>query len=115
MSVKEGRSVSLHADVTELQKDDVIEWRFGPQNTVIAEIKGGKDKLYDGDDERFKNKLKLNKRTGSFTDKLKIWKKDTVCLTISDITTDHSGLYELKSIRRGKTFYKRFRLTVKGE
>ncbi|XP_056614177.1 uncharacterized protein LOC130429559 [Triplophysa dalaica] len=118
---REGRSVVLHADdtilrfgfihtaltklwsgmthtaVKELQRDDVIEWRFVPQNTVIAEIKGRTLNTYDGDDERFKNKLKL-KNTGS--------------LTISNITSNLSGLYELKSIKDGKTFYKRYRLTV---
>lgn len=101
MTVMDGRSVILHTDVTELQRNDEIEWRFGPQNTLIAEVKRKNDKTYDGDDGTFKNKLKLSKQSGS--------------LTISRITTDHSGLYELKSIRRGKTYYKRFRLTVTGE
>ncbi|XP_056614175.1 uncharacterized protein LOC130429556 isoform X2 [Triplophysa dalaica] len=96
--VREGDDVRLKTDVGEVKRDDVIEWRFVPQNTVIAEIKGGALKTYDGDDERFKNKLKMTKHTGS--------------LTISNITSNLSGLYELKSIRDGQTFYKRYRLTV---
>ncbi len=37
VSVMEGDSVTLHSNVTEIQKDDVIQW-FGDQGTLIADL-----------------------------------------------------------------------------
>ncbi|XP_052446625.1 uncharacterized protein LOC127988118 [Carassius gibelio] len=83
----------------EIQTGDEIQWLFGDEDTLIAEIKGENRemKTYDGPDERFENILKLDETTGS--------------LTITHIS-EHSGLYTLK-IRRGReTFYKRFNVSV---
>ncbi|XP_052447183.1 uncharacterized protein LOC127988464 [Carassius gibelio] len=99
-SVMVGNHVPLNPE-TEIQRGDEIQWLFGVKDSLIAEIKGENRemKTYDGPGEIFKNKLKQGETTGS--------------LTITDIRTEHSGLYTLK-VRRGReTFYKRFIVYVK--
>ncbi|XDV22770.1 hypothetical protein PO909_027591 [Leuciscus waleckii] len=84
VSVKEGDSVSLNSRLTEMKDDDVIEWRFGDENTVIAEINKPNDRITVYDDVldgRFRDRLKLNNQTGS--------------LTITNTTTEHDGDYKL--------------------
>ncbi|XDV23020.1 hypothetical protein PO909_027754 [Leuciscus waleckii] len=86
ISVMEGDSVSLNPDLTEMKDDDVIKWRFLTKNTVIAEINVKADRftVYDDvPDGRFRDRLKLDKQTGS--------------LTITNTTMKHAGEYELKT------------------
>ncbi|XP_056615029.1 natural killer cell receptor 2B4-like [Triplophysa dalaica] len=78
VSVMEGDSVTLHTDLTHIQRDDLILWTFGPQETRIAEIHGF-DIIY-GDE--FETRFWVNRYTGS--------------LTISNITITNSELYQLK-------------------
>ncbi|XP_073700529.1 SLAM family member 9-like [Garra rufa] len=94
VSVMEGDSVTLNSD-TELQTDDVIQWRFGSKNTLIASINKGTGSFSTshGPDGRFRDRLKLDKMTGS--------------LTITNITTTDSGLYQIRT----KMIY-RFSVTV---
>ncbi|XP_051979701.1 uncharacterized protein LOC127641010 [Xyrauchen texanus] len=66
VSVMEGDSVTLHTDVTEVQRDDQIIWRFGPENARIAEIYKLNSPKYDRI-ERFRDNLVLDRRTGSLT------------------------------------------------
>ncbi|XP_051977636.1 hepatocyte cell adhesion molecule-like isoform X1 [Xyrauchen texanus] len=98
VSVMEGDSVTLHTDLTEIQRDYHILWRFGPENpdTVIAEIIKRADltRIYEYDG-RFKDSLQLNNQTGS--------------LTIRNIRITHSGLYKL-TVSNGKVFYTSFRI-----
>ncbi|KAI2650770.1 Signal-regulatory protein beta-1 isoform 3 [Labeo rohita] len=84
VSVMEGDSVVLHTDVTEIHKNDDIQWIFGAENILIAEINTevGFFNMSDVLDGRFRDRLKLNKQTGS--------------LTITNITTQHSGDYKLE-------------------
>ncbi|XDV22894.1 hypothetical protein PO909_027664, partial [Leuciscus waleckii] len=66
----EGDSVSLNSGLTEMKDDDVIQWRFGDENTVIAEINvtAGRITVYDDVlDGRFRDRLKLDNQTGSLT------------------------------------------------
>ncbi len=100
VSVLEGDSVALNSGFTEMMDDDVIRWKFGSENTLIAEI----DVMYssmtvydDVLDERFRDRLKLDDQTGS--------------LTITNITTGHAGLYKLQT----NSVSKNFSLTVHGE
>ncbi|XP_065099409.1 uncharacterized protein [Paramisgurnus dabryanus] len=96
-TVIKGHFVRLKTDVHNIKTDDVIEWRFIPgtfQKTLIAKIQNNNKTVV----KRFSKNADLNKRTGS--------------LYISKITTDHSGLYELKITIDGKTSYKRFRVIV---
>ncbi|XP_050958133.1 uncharacterized protein LOC127159293 [Labeo rohita] len=100
VSVLEGDSVTLNTGVTEMMDYDLILWRFGTENTVIAEINvlANRITVYDDVlDGRFRDRLKLDDQTGS--------------LTIKNITTQHAGLYKLltNSVR------KNFSLTLYGE
>uniref|UniRef100_A0A8C1LEQ2 Ig-like domain-containing protein n=1 Tax=Cyprinus carpio TaxID=7962 RepID=A0A8C1LEQ2_CYPCA len=87
VSVLEGDSVTLHSDA-ELQTDDVIQWRFGSENTLIATINVG-----TGSFSTINDRLTLDKTTGS--------------LTITNTTITDSGLYQI----RARIIY-RFSVTV---
>uniref|UniRef100_A0A8C1XVR3 Ig-like domain-containing protein n=1 Tax=Cyprinus carpio TaxID=7962 RepID=A0A8C1XVR3_CYPCA len=98
VSVLEGDSVSLNTDV-KVQRDDQILWTFGPQNTRIAEIikRDQINFIFVSNDGRFRDKLQMDNQTGS--------------LTIRNIRSEHTGLYELTVIS-GKTSLKSFSVTV---
>ncbi|KAA0711786.1 hypothetical protein E1301_Tti019101 [Triplophysa tibetana] len=96
-SVMEGHSVTLHTDVIK-QRDDLIVWYHGPDDAVVATIKGKVGTTTLSDDERYKDRLELNNQTGS--------------LTINNLTTGHSGVYKLKISSNNKPSYKRFNVTV---
>ncbi len=101
LSVMEGDSVTLHTDVTEIHDDDEIMWNFGSEISPIAQINraSGIFSTFDGPDERFRDRLKLDDKTGS--------------LTITNTTTKHTGLYEVK-ILAAKRSSKTFNLSVYG-
>ncbi|XP_026107916.1 uncharacterized protein LOC113079899 [Carassius auratus] len=77
VSVMEGDSVTLHPDA-ELQTDEVIQWRFGSENTLIATINRG-----TGSFSTITDRLTLDKTTGS--------------LTITDTTITDAGLYQIRA------------------
>ncbi|XP_073669560.1 uncharacterized protein [Paramisgurnus dabryanus] len=106
MSVMEGESVRLPTDLTDIQIDDLILWMFGPEDSLIAKLhKKNKllhfvideKKFYDVPDERFKDKLQLDEN-GS--------------LTITGITSKHTGLYKLQIISNGENRFKKFRVSL---
>uniref|UniRef100_A0A8C1Q5A4 Immunoglobulin domain-containing protein n=1 Tax=Cyprinus carpio TaxID=7962 RepID=A0A8C1Q5A4_CYPCA len=108
VSVLEGDSVTLQTSLTHKQIYDVILWRFGQQKSLVAEINrtaGIFNTSSDGPDGRFRNRLQLNCFTGS--------------LTITNITTTDSGLYEVEissTISRHTIHYTQsFTVTVRGE
>ncbi|XP_039522250.1 uncharacterized protein LOC120475660 isoform X2 [Pimephales promelas] len=95
-SVMEGESVTLNADV-EVQRDDLIVWRFGDRGILLAKIDvETKETSLNDDDERFRDRLKIDHQTGT--------------LTIKNTRTEHSGLYELQI--RGRESSQRFLLSV---
>uniref|UniRef100_A0A8C1P6S4 Immunoglobulin domain-containing protein n=1 Tax=Cyprinus carpio TaxID=7962 RepID=A0A8C1P6S4_CYPCA len=96
ISVMKGDSVTLHTDVTEVQKYLFIQWMFG--NTRIAEVGRLTQtySTYDGPDGRFRGRLQLD-QTGS--------------LNITNTRTTDSGLYQLTAIS-SETSYMSFELTV---
>ncbi|XP_048038606.1 uncharacterized protein LOC125263591 [Megalobrama amblycephala] len=98
VSVMEGDSVSLNTDV-QVQKDLQILWRFGPQNTRIAEIikRDQINYIFVSNDGIFRDRLQMDNHTGS--------------LTIRNIRSEHTGLYELTVTSSRKTL-KRFNVTV---
>ncbi|XP_056304437.1 uncharacterized protein LOC130216567 [Danio aesculapii] len=83
--VDEGESVTLSSGVTKIKNDDQIQWRFGTKETLIAEINKQTNRISVFDDVldgRFRDRLKLDNKTGS--------------LTITDIRTEHAGLYKVQ-------------------
>lgn len=102
VSETKGDSVLLHTHVTHIQQNDPIEWTFGPQNIPVAKTDGKSESIsYNYNDERFKNRLYLDIRTGD--------------LTIKKSSTEHSGLYQLKIITSSYTIQKSFSVAVSGE
>ncbi|XP_056304126.1 uncharacterized protein LOC130216253 [Danio aesculapii] len=94
VSVLEGDSLLLHA--SNIHQDDDLVWKFGAEKSLIAEMSGAAGIFFIYDDVldgRFRNRLKLDKVTGS--------------LTITNIRTEDAGDYELKisgAILRDTTF-----------
>ncbi|XP_067271533.1 uncharacterized protein [Pseudorasbora parva] len=80
-SVKEGESVTLDPGVVK-HPNDLMTWIFNV--TLISEITGDQSQICTDDQckERFRDRLKLDHQTGS--------------LTITNITTEDSGLYKLE-------------------
>uniref|UniRef100_A0A8C1Y968 Immunoglobulin domain-containing protein n=1 Tax=Cyprinus carpio TaxID=7962 RepID=A0A8C1Y968_CYPCA len=84
VSVKEGESVTLNSGVTEIMDDDMLQWRFVSENTLIAEINKQTDSMAVYDDVldgRFRDRLKLDNQTGS--------------LTITNMRISDFGVYQL--------------------
>ncbi|XP_056614190.1 uncharacterized protein LOC130429568 isoform X1 [Triplophysa dalaica] len=100
VSVKEGHSVTLHMNETEIQNGTLIMWKFGPEETLIAKVRTANNTVsvyndvYDG---MFRDRLQVDVQTGS--------------LTITNITTQHSGLYQMTISGKQKTSYT-FNITV---
>ncbi len=90
----EGDSVTLNTNVTELHKHDDVNWYFG--TNLVVKIFSTSD-IHDG---RFRNRLKLDNQTGS--------------LTITNITTQHAGLYQLVT-EGAKYSSQTFSVSVYGE
>ncbi|XP_067271569.1 CD48 antigen-like [Pseudorasbora parva] len=99
VSVTEGDSVTLNTDYTEIQEDEYILWRFGAEKSLIAKMKKEKQIFSSSDvpDGRFRDRLKLDDQTGS--------------LTITNISTEHAGDYQLE-ITGEKLTSKAFRVSV---
>ncbi|XP_056303285.1 uncharacterized protein LOC130215494 isoform X2 [Danio aesculapii] len=99
VSVKEGESVTLKPDAV-IERDDQILWKFGPQETLIAEVNGNTREISTGDcaDGRFRDRLMLDSKTGS--------------VTITNTASEHVGVYKLKIISSTGTSYQTFILTL---
>ncbi len=102
VSVTEGNYFTLHTDVAEIHENDDILWNFGAEQSLIAQINRelGIFNTYDVPDERFRDRLTVHRQTGS--------------LIITNITTQHAGLYELE-ISGLKLTSKTFNVSVCGE
>ncbi|XP_058616463.1 SLAM family member 5-like [Onychostoma macrolepis] len=84
MSVMEGNTVTLNTDTDFEKHEDDILWTFGAEKYQIALIQRKKRIFSTSDDVpdgRFRDRLKLDDQTGS--------------LTITNITIQHAGLYQL--------------------
>ncbi len=104
-SVKEGDAVTLDpGDVKNTNKITIMKWYHN--DTRIAEITGDlryictDDQCEDGN-ERFRDRMKLDNQTGS--------------LTITNIRTEHTGLYKLEIISRRFRIMRNFTVDVTGE
>ncbi len=96
-----GESVHLSTDRPKIQRDDEIQWRFGEENSLIAEIKGGTREPYYGPDKRFRDRLELDTHTGD--------------LTILNSTAEHAGHYKLKICSSKRDTYRTYSVTITGE
>ncbi|XP_056614149.1 SLAM family member 5-like [Triplophysa dalaica] len=96
VSVMEGESVTLHTDLTRIQRRDHILWMFGPQGIPIADIYNQKPNTYQTG--RYGGRLQINSQTGS--------------LTITNMRTTDSGLYRLEVINGKETLFKIFNVTA---
>ncbi len=97
-SVMEGDSVTLNLDLTQIQRLDLLLWRFGDKGSTIAQIDG--NEMSYKDYEVFRDRLELD-QTGS--------------LTITNIRTNHSGLYKAEINNNTGTSYIKFSVTVYGK
>uniref|UniRef100_A0A9J8BQL8 Immunoglobulin domain-containing protein n=1 Tax=Cyprinus carpio carpio TaxID=630221 RepID=A0A9J8BQL8_CYPCA len=98
--VVEGDSVTLNTNVTAIQRDDTILWMFGDDNSIIAKMNEAAGIFSANDNERFRDRLELDKQTGS--------------LIIKNIRTEHTGLYQLK-IKSTTEISKKFSVTVRDD
>ncbi|XP_077081488.1 SLAM family member 5-like [Siphateles boraxobius] len=80
-SVMEGDSVTLNSSITEIKDRDLITWTFGDPGTKIAEINKEDGKLVEDLDGRFRDRLKLDEKTGS--------------LNITNTRTEDTGVYQV--------------------
>ncbi|XP_036420130.1 uncharacterized protein LOC118803746 isoform X2 [Colossoma macropomum] len=83
----ERNTVTIHTGLTGVQSDAQILWIYGPENADIkivnSQIIRG-EIITDYDSERFRDRLQLNRNSGS--------------LTITNISRDDSGIYKLQII-----------------
>ncbi|XP_058618000.1 uncharacterized protein LOC131531334 isoform X2 [Onychostoma macrolepis] len=77
-------------------------WKYGAERSLVAKMKKRKQivSIYNGLDGRFRDRLKLDNQTGS--------------LTITNITTQHTGVYQVE-IAAEKLTSKTFNVSVYGE
>ncbi len=100
ISVVEGYQFTLSPSHTEMIVNNVIQWRFVPPNALLAESnkQTNRTAVYDDVlDGRFRDRLKLDNQTGS--------------LTIRDIRTEHTGVFEVQNNNVRKSYI----FTVNGE
>ncbi len=97
----EGGSFTLRTGLTEIQSNHMVEWRrrFGSSRTRLIKIEAGD--IFTDDITIFRDRLLIERQTGD--------------LTITNITNEHTGVYEL-SIDLGQTeLSNKFIVTVYGE
>ncbi|XP_052445423.1 uncharacterized protein LOC127987203 isoform X2 [Carassius gibelio] len=100
VTVTEGDSVTIYTNVTTTQQDEIL-WYFN--DIRIAVITGDLSRICtdvqcNEGTERFRDRLKLENQTGS--------------LTITDINTTDTGLYQLKIFSSSSISEKTFSVTV---
>jgi len=101
VSVMEGDPVTLNIDFTELERDEIIMLKYGPKDVLVAELKREENQIiHDSVSERFRDRLKLDEKTGS--------------MTITNTRTTDSGLYKVTTLNNQNQL-NMFNITVYGE
>lgn len=77
-----GDSFTLHTDVTQIQRDGVIEWRFGEDLIARITSESNNIKILVNDNENHRDRVQLDDQTGD--------------LKISNIKINDFGLYKLE-------------------
>nr|XP_055072982.1 CD48 antigen-like [Misgurnus anguillicaudatus] len=85
VSVMEGDSVTLHTDITQIQKNIQFLWTFDQNRLAEIITRDQINSEFVSEDGIFRDHLQMNNQTGS--------------LTITNIRTEHTGLYKLQIIR----------------
>ncbi|KAI7791160.1 hypothetical protein IRJ41_011044 [Triplophysa rosa] len=98
VSVTEGDPASLMMEVVEIQRYDLIVWRFGDDGILIVKGDREDNKTTFSHDETYGDRLELNYQTGS--------------LTITDARITDAGLYKAKISGDRRAEYMRIILTV---
>ncbi|KAI2647294.1 Hepatocyte cell adhesion molecule [Labeo rohita] len=93
----EGDSVTLKLDLSKIQVLSLIRWRFGDKGSTIAQTDG--NEFSYSSDEIFRDRLQLDQKAS---------------LTITNIRTNHSGLYEAEINHNTGTLYNKFSVSVHG-
>lgn len=83
--VTEGDLLTLNTDVTKQQQDKIL-WYFNNSRIALINGEASKSCLYDGEGGIFRDRLEVDYKSGS--------------LTITNITAEHTGVYEAELIRR---------------
>ncbi|XP_056303256.1 uncharacterized protein LOC130215475 [Danio aesculapii] len=101
VTVMKGDTAILKS-AAEIKSDDKVQYSFEYNKSPIAEIKDGQEiSTSDGPDKMFRNRLELDKKTGS--------------LTIKNIKREHAGFYYLKVTSSSSVCEKRYDVFVVDE
>ncbi len=97
----EGGYFTLRTGLTEVQRNHTVEWRrhFGSSRTRLTRIEAGN--IITEDITIFKDRVQIERQTGD--------------LTITDITNEHTGVYELSIDLVRTELRKKYIVTVYGE
>ncbi|KTF95560.1 hypothetical protein cypCar_00048162, partial [Cyprinus carpio] len=90
VSVMEGDPVTLHTGLHKMMYEDVIQWMFGYKSIAKICVTDGRITVNYVLNGRFRDRLKLDKQTGS--------------LTITNTRSEHTGVYELLTYCLRKSF-----------
>jgi len=100
-----GDPVTLHTDITEIQENQLIRWKFADSKrhnraefTVITEWDKTNNEEHFYNEERFNDHLKLDHNTGS--------------LSITNVTPQLYGHYKLHIISEGQKISKTFNVVA---
>ncbi|XP_056613909.1 uncharacterized protein LOC130429395 [Triplophysa dalaica] len=98
--VKEGRSVTFQTGLYELQTDHVILWMFNDESKIFAKInrETNETSIPGNADERFRDRLKLNDKTGD--------------LIITHSKISDAGVYKMEIRDSTDTRHRRFSVLV---
>ncbi|XP_056615956.1 uncharacterized protein LOC130430807 [Triplophysa dalaica] len=96
-------SVTLYTFLNKLQTDQEILWKFNDESKILAKInrETNETSIPGNADERFRDRLKLNDKTGD--------------LTITNIKNSDSGEYKMKITNSTETRHMIFTVYVNGE